>query len=205
MVERFAGYVSSVLIRAGAAPEKDRPFLNYGLFCLFSGGIQITLLLFLSLLSQTVVQVAIFTFFFGLLKRTIGGWHAKRHISCLVLFTTLALGCAQIGKRLTTPFVLPLTLLSAAIMWCIVWKRAPVEHPNNPQKPERLAELKQISRLLACGELAAIMIAATALRHTCFSGYPLCAAMGSTAAAIALMVPNALPEKQKGGSEHEKD
>ncbi|MGL5437291.1 MAG: accessory gene regulator ArgB-like protein [Lachnospiraceae bacterium] len=198
MIERFAAYLSNVLIHIGTTREEERPFLTYGLFCLMSDTIQLGLLLVISLLSNTVVQMAMFTFFFGILKRTIGGWHASHHITCLALFTTLTTACIYIGQLLDQSWILPLTLMFAAIMWVIVWCRAPVEHPNNPQTPARLAELKRISRGIAGIELICIIIPAVLFSNTAFSRCLLIAAMGSFCAAIAL-IPQLPLSPEKGG------
>jgi len=198
MVERFASHLSNILIEMGSAQEKDRPFLAYGLFCLMSDTVQIGLLLVISLLSNTVAQMALFTFCFGLLKRTIGGWHARHHSTCLALFTALAVACVQFGGRLPPDWVLPGTLMLSAAMWVIVWQKAPVEHPNNPQTSERLSELKRISRWLASLELICIAVPGVLLCGTSFGRYLLTAAMGAFTAATAL-IPKVPLDPEKGG------
>lgn len=190
MTERFAVYLSDTLIQIGAANREERPFLIYGLFCLLSDTIQIGILLIVALLSNMVVQMAAFTFCFGILKRTIGGWHARHHFSCLVLFTTQVIVCTQIGQRLTSLLVLPLTVMLTIIMWLLVWQVAPVEHPNNPQSPQRLAELKQISRWIASIELICITALAIWFKNILPGRYLLDAAMGAFCAAFALIVPS---------------
>lgn len=197
MVERFSVYLSDELILMGAAKQEERPFLIYGLFCLFSSALQLILLLIAALLFHSLIQVALFAFSFGILKRTIGGWHANRHFTCLALFTALTVGCTQGGKWISAGLVLPLCLVLAALMGIIVWCRAPVEHPNNPQKPERLVQLKHISRGIAGAQLICIGASALLLRHTAFYRLPLFAALGSAVAAVALLVPN--QPDQKGG------
>lgn len=202
MVEQFAAYLSRILINIGIVREEDRPFLAYGLFCMMSDTIQIGLLLAISLLSNTVAQMALFTVCFGLLKRTIGGWHARSHFTCLVLFTTLAAVCIQIGRRLPQAWVLPCSLMLSAAMWGIVWLKAPVEHPNNPQTPERLCELKRISRRLASLELIFITGPAVLLCGTSFGRWLLTAAMGAFTAAAAL-IPKMPLIPEKGEHAHE--
>lgn len=198
MLERFASHLSNILIDMGSAREEDRLFLNYGLFCLMSDTIQISLLLAISLLSNTVSQMVLFALCFGILKRTIGGWHAGHHLTCVLLFTTLAVSCIQIGRMLPSAWVLPGSLILSAAMWLIVWQKAPVEHPNNPQTPERLSELKQISRWLASLELIFIAGSAILLSGTAFDRWLLTAAMGAFTAAFAL-IPKVPLNAEKGG------
>ncbi len=198
MIERFAAYLGNVLIEMGTTREEERPFLVYGLFIIMSDTIQIGLLLIIALLLNTVVEMVLFSFCFGLLKRTIGGWHAGRHITCVVLFTTLAACCVYTGTHVSMPLVMPLTLVCSGIMWVIIWLKAPVEHPNNPQTKERLAELKQISRWLACVEFTAIVIPAVLLHGTSFSRCLLTGAMGAVSASLAL-IPRLSPAHEKGG------
>lgn len=201
MTERFAIYLSDQLIQIGTATEEDRPFLIYGLFCLMSNTIQIILLLIVALLSNNVVQVTMFTVCFGILKRTIGGWHASSHHCCLTVFTTLAILCTQAGQRLPHHLVLPFTSMLAVIMWILVWKVAPVEHPNNPQSPQRLTELKKISRWIASIESIVIVILAVMLQDSIWARSLLVAAMGAFCAAFALIVPNkmtSVTSSQKG-------
>lgn len=200
MAEQLAIYLSNILIGMGTAQEKERPFLIYGLFCIISGSLQIVLLLAVSLLFNTMIQTAVYAFCFGILKRTIGGWHAKHHFSCLALFTSLSAGCVLAGQWLPQSLVLPVTLLLTAAMGTLVWWKAPVEHPNNPQTPARLAQLRRDSRCIAGSEAVVIVVLALLLYRTPLQRLALDAAIGSFTAAFALLVPNALPpESQKGG------
>lgn len=195
MVEQLAVYLSDILIQMGTAREKERPFLVYGLFCIISGTLQIVLLFVVSLFFHTTIQVAVYSFCFGILKRTIGGWHANSHAACLTLFTSLAIGCTQLGQRLALSLVRPAALVLAASMLVIVWNKAPAEHPNNPQTPVRLAELRQVSRGIAGVEAAAIAVLTFLLAGTWFYRLTLYAAMGSFTAAFALLIPNRLPDE----------
>lgn len=199
MTLRLANLLCDKLIAAGAAAPTQRARLVYGLFCILSGAIQICLLLLLSLLFKIVAEVAVFVIMFASLKRTIGGWHAQRHWTCLIFFTALSITCANVSRAIPRPFIAPLCAIAVVWMLVVVWRRAPVTHYNNPQTEQRIAELKIISRRIALFDFAILLIATALLRGTGYLHLVLSGALGTAAAATALLFPNKPPAPTEKG------
>lgn len=199
-MELLSKKLSGYFVRIGVTNADDEEVVSYGLFCFFSGTTQIAALFCVSLPFGMVLPVAVFVIPYGILKRTIGGWHSKHHATCLIGFTALTFACT-LACRYTSVFLIrPAALAASLFMLVTVWLRAPVVHPNNPKRPEQLRKMKKRGRVISSIEWVVISILAiTGITYG--PGYlPLCGALGASAAAFTLLLPvgSVIPEQEGG-------
>lgn len=138
---------------------------------------------------------AMFTVFYALLRRNIGGAHASTHVRCVLYFTFLALIGGQAAKYL----VQSLSLTQSSVLICclcaaalLVWGKAPVMHPNCPKSPKTIAKFKQKGRRVVLLQVLGILLM-LCLQKT---AYGLSATIGCVTAALTLCAPIPISEER---------
>lgn len=197
-MEALAERISKMMVRAGITQDDDAEVVAYGLFVIMSGAVQISLLLLISLILGIVPAMAAFVLPYSLLKRTIGGWHAKTHAACLAGYTSLATVFACAGWYTPQALTRPATFLFGAFMVATIWLRAPVGHPNNPQRPAQMLRYKRIGRAVATAEWLVLTGLAVIGGSPGLNSLALCGALGGAVAAVTLLIPMG-SSAEKGG------
>ena len=84
MTEIQAKKVSSFYISRGMIPEKDREIYDYCFEVLISTASTTAVILGISIAAGTVLRTLSYMAVFGMLKSSVGGYHARTHTGCLV-------------------------------------------------------------------------------------------------------------------------
>ncbi len=197
-MEQLTQRLSQFMVRIGATTEDNREVVAYGLFLLLAGAEQILLLIAAAFLLKIPLHMALFVLCYAVLKRTIGGWHASSHGACLVGFTAIAVIGSLAGRYAPTQAALPAAVVLPVVTLAIIWQLAPVEHPNNPHRPEKIPSFRKLARwlaLLECGLIWGVVIVGGGdARNAALS-----AALGGLTAAVTLLIPLPPPNEMEGG------
>ena len=188
LARRFSCYLTSIHAEA----EDDREVIEYGLFNIFSGILQILFLALSAFVFGLVPEVLVYTVFFGTLKRYAGGAHANRHWVCLWGFTALAIGSSVICSIVST-YVMPhAAIIAAFATLLIVLVKAPVMHPNNPKSPKRLRKFRGIAVAIAVTQFT-VLLGLSLFAPEQIHVITFCASTGGLTAAVTLLLP--MPSK----------
>lgn len=187
-MEQLTKRLSRYMVRISTVEGENEEVVAYGLFLLFAGAEQILLLAVMGLLLKIPLHMALFVLFYAILKRTIGGWHTSRHSTCLAGYTAIAVIGTLAGRYTPAPYSIPAAAILATITLVLIWRFAPVEHPNNPHKPYRIKKFRKLARILAVCEWVVILVM-TIAGGSGAGNFALCAALGGCVAAVTLLIP----------------
>ena len=158
MIETLAKSITSYYITHNIATEQDRDYITYGLQAIFTNVIQIILLIFCSLILHTFWQTILFTASYSLLRQYIGGGHSKTHLSCVIIYTSIAIASSLFATR-AHPVLSPaldILLLLIFTVFLVFW-RAPLTYIEDRKSSSSLAKLKQKSRFTICIQTILLM------------------------------------------------
>lgn len=146
-------------IEAGILQKEEYTLYYYCLDALLSKAFFIIAILGLALFLDKVSIMIAYYFGFLLIRYTNGGYHANSPISCFILSIGIylgALGLTDIMSIESHPEILSVTLFCVIF---IVWRFAPVDHPNKRFSPEeKLAYRKKGRITVVCCVILAIIL-----------------------------------------------
>ena len=155
MTEIQAKKVSSFYISRGMIPEKDREIYDYCFDVLISTASTTAVILGISIAAGTVLRTLSYMAVFGMLKSSVGGYHARTHTGCLV--RTVGTYAVYLALSLLLPagVMRMLTVLLTGFAAAAVFRLAPVGTANKPLGEAQTIRLRRQSRILI-GILAAV-------------------------------------------------
>lgn len=119
----------------------------YGLKCLMNELVANILLFSFAFLFDTVTETIFWSISFLLLRTSIGGFHMKSQIRCLITSTLLGLTCPIINLLfISISFKMLLALWFFTFIYILLF--APVEHVHHPLSPLQQQQLKKRSILI---------------------------------------------------------
>lgn len=122
----------------------------FGLEILFSTVINFAVVLAVAVLTREFLAFAVFFASFIPFRLNAGGFHAKTHTGCTaVLVAALLLYIAALRFMPATAKTIS-AAISLIISIIIIFKFAPVEHPNNPLSNKSRHKLRKRSIILLC-------------------------------------------------------
>lgn len=150
LIQRFSKIIASPL----NYNEEQTAVIQYGLFAIVQIVLIGLLITLIGILADCVLECWIVYVAAGLLRKSTGGAHAKTANACLVV-SVIAVSIIGMTSRYITflPYALPVSIilsLFAFMLGCfIVFKLAPVGHPNKPlNKPEKIKRLRRQSLII---------------------------------------------------------
>jgi accessory gene regulator B len=185
MLETIASKLTSYMVAQGVIPKEDEEIYVFGWTMLLLPAGSFVVILLIGAFFGQLLGSAIFLLFFSLLRSYSGGWHADSFIRCFL--TTIALyGCC-----LLLHFYLPesswgWTLLALSLMSIfIIFRWAPVDHPNKPFRGQDKQKNKRLSRITVLAQ--SILILGLMFWQPWLKPYLLWAALGMTVTSFTLL------------------
>lgn len=142
--EKWADYMV-----AQGAPQQNRDVFAYGLECTLNELICDVILLAAAVGMEQIWEMVCFIVSFNIQRTFVGGYHAKTPAGCLIGSVAAGLACVWIYPLLTGRRILELVL--SLVCLAIVWKTAPVIHPNHPVSEERQRTFRVLARIVMIG------------------------------------------------------
>lgn len=158
MITKLAKSTTHFFVQKNIIKADDEKVYAYGMELLFSTIMNIFLVMVIAAVSKKIIPILIYMTSFIILRQFIGGYHAKTHIGCMgILAVVLTIFIYVISTYKYFSFVI--TVTSCITSGILVFRYAPVEHPNNPLSDKDIIILrkKSIISLLALTALIAIL------------------------------------------------
>lgn len=156
MIDSIVNKLTDLLEASGADPSKQAIYA-YGLECLISTAIIISLLLIFGIIFQSFWTMVIFILFWIPLRMLVGGFHAKTHLTCTVL--SVGIGTFAV---IVTPYVSTIlwfySVTALILSYCAIFFLSPVLHKNHPLSEERVKKNRIKARIYGFIELAVIIL-----------------------------------------------
>ena len=116
--------------------------------------------LFIAILSNTVLPSLFFFTAFILMRRSAGGYHARTHMGCMMILVAVHLMFMVLINVIPDSIIPILSYFSIAYSCISVYLFAPVEHPNKPLSSDdrRKLRMKSLVYILSISVVDLLMI-----------------------------------------------
>ena len=121
---------------------------RYGVEVLLSISINTLLILILGWILNIFIEIAIFMLAFGLLRVLAGGYHAKTHLSCFLIYISTAVPTILFIRYFQMPLFQQLLFIEllCLVSLFLVYKFAPVDSKNRPMSHKEIFVYRTRSR-----------------------------------------------------------
>lgn len=155
MIQAVAAAVVRRWSKTDVILEADAEAYQYGLELLFSTILNIAVIFGLSIAFGHVWLFVPYLVAFIPLRIFAGGYHAKHHLSCILLNAIVYLGCLIAVNMLSTPVVILACIIESCFSFAMVFQFAPVPAKNKPLSVKEHKRNRHVS--LALGFLFLIL------------------------------------------------
>ncbi|KXL51652.1 accessory regulator protein B [Anaerotignum neopropionicum] len=156
MIIKFANTWANWLVENGASRD-DYEIYAYGAECMLNELFSDLLLIITALLFHKTFEMILWMLFFTPLRIHLGGMHASSHLKCILSSILLSYLCI-----FTYPLIIefpPILGFILAISIFIVYKIAPVVHPNHPVSENRMLQMRKRALFILFVEIIIACIA----------------------------------------------
>ena len=98
MIDRFADWFAGVLLEKGVITEDELEVQVYGIQTILSNLLSYGVVLAVSWAFGVLPLSAVFLAVYTVLRKTVGGWHAKTPFSCAVQYCRMGRGAVACGR-----------------------------------------------------------------------------------------------------------
>lgn len=156
MIIKIANTWADWLVENGASSD-DYEIYSYGTECMLNELFSDILLIITALVFHKTFEMILWMLFFTPLRIHLGGMHASSHLKCILSSILLSYLCI-----FSYPFVIEIPALMGIILvvsFFIVYKVAPVVHPNHPVSETRMLQMRMRALAIILIEIILICIA----------------------------------------------
>ncbi len=183
-------------------PVEEKEVYEYGFEILFSSLIYTVFLITTALLTDTLLPSFVFFLGFIIFRSIAGGFHANTYITCHLLFFFNHLIFIIIYKTLPCTITINLSVLLLILSSLSLLLFAPIDHPNKRFIKNEKEKFRRLSCIYAV-ILLAFSILILFIPNNFLNMTSLCIAVGTSSAAIALVITKLI--HLKGERKNEKD
>lgn len=185
VIHEIAKRIVHICIRHSGYPAEKTEIYAYGLECGMADLLQYLILGAIAVVFRCPVRLLLFCVCFTGLKRNAGGYHARTHFACITQFTACATLSALIAPIPEPWAARGLVLGCAAALFLLVWRNAPIAHPNHPKSESAHRRSRRVSIAVAAVEALLLPILSLLRPEAALAG-----ALGGLCAAATLVIPN---------------
>ena len=127
--------------------ESQKEIVQYGIQGLLEIGSNILLSVLILYQMHMIPEGIVFFLVFIPVRMFSGGYHMDTYIGCLLFSVITLVGILKVAEFLS--FNQVVLFLGVVLMAAIIWKLAPVIHPNNPISLERQELMNKLAILFA--------------------------------------------------------
>lgn len=148
MVAKISRELAVALLKSNVINQEKLNVYAYGIQLLILNIFDwsITFLIML-LLGEIKLSVLYFAVFF-LLRRHCGGYHARTHMGCVFVSNIVYSFSVMIAAYINDKYFSEWFVLGEILNFIILFKIAPVEHPNKPISKSEIKKHKSVGRIL---------------------------------------------------------
>ncbi|MDR1328917.1 MAG: accessory gene regulator B family protein [Oscillospiraceae bacterium] len=182
-MEKTANRIASFFIAQGAAEEDDRDIYVYGLTIGLSTAVNILVTAVIGVICGIPLKMLAYILPYTALRLSAGGSHANSFWGCVSVSAVIQITTALLILYTPENLQAPAAAILLAVTAALIFKFAPVEHPNRPiSTPERAG-----FRLRARATILAEALVCLTLILLQIRVYPFCIALGAAVSGILLL------------------
>ena len=166
MIMNLAKYMVRFFIEQRAIDEKDSSVYIYGAELLLSTLANLLAIVSMAFFTKMQVEIAFFIVPFLFFRRTIGGYHAKTHYGCVMLMAAMLVVYIYLIRYIEQYVNISLMLFVVAVSFVLIYRFAPVEHPNKPLLPGDYSRARKKSAIMCVGLIVTLGVLRVALNET---------------------------------------
>ncbi|MCL2223205.1 MAG: accessory gene regulator B family protein [Oscillospiraceae bacterium] len=91
MINQLANRVASIFVVYGESSEENSDIYAYALEAIIAFLVNLAICIFISLMFGRLIEGLVFIVSFAVLRGIVGGYHAKTHRNCILVFTCIVL------------------------------------------------------------------------------------------------------------------
>ncbi len=169
-------------------PDQSEVYV-YGMTLLISSAATLFATLLIGLTFHMLPDVLVFLLFFVPVRIFSGGYHASSYLRCFLTFMFILGSFIVIQRNLPERAVLPSIVITSLISLFLIFKFAPVSHPNAPIREKDWIRFKRINRMICIIEISSILIIFICARHNIeISRFLISACMGMLYASTLILI-----------------
>jgi accessory gene regulator B len=191
-METISRKIVDLLVARREVPDMDRDIYEYGATMALSFVINLAITIAIGFIFDKPLELLMLFLPFVALRTTSGGYHSKSFWSC-VLTSALAVA-ATLTLVVFTPqiVIVPVSLVLTAGTCFVVFRFAPVEHPNRPLESAEIEKYQDKARtvMVVCA-IVVIFFAVVKAERIMLS-----TALGSTLSGVSTLVMQLFHRKE---------
>lgn len=133
------------LVEQNEVPKDESELYEFALYTVVLSAVPILVFLVYGSFVGDVLQNIVFLIIFMIIRKYVGGYHAKTIRRCMFLSFLILLGSIYLLKRLHVNWMLE-KMLVVSILSIMIW--SPIEHPNRILNPIEQKRIKKIIYIL---------------------------------------------------------
>lgn len=132
MLSRLAQNAAYFFAEKDVIKKEDIKIYAYGYETLFSEVISWIITAIIAIATKSVLETMVYMISFMQLRESIGGFHAKTHLGCIIISTVVYVVCLFLWFY--TPYEWHRVIIVSGLILHLIFVLAiaPVEHPNKP-------------------------------------------------------------------------
>jgi accessory gene regulator B len=186
LISKKSRQLSEAMAKQGIIKPEDTAVYAYGLELIISTVISVAAVLILSAVFSRPLAGVLYLVAFIPLRSTAGGYHATRHLYCLITFS-VSFMVLLLGAIYLSPYIKPLYLLIISVVNLIaVFILSPIGTPKKPMTDEKRRQNRKRSIIISI--IFVLITASCFLLSPWFLSLFTYFAMGQFAFLISLLV-----------------
>ncbi len=158
MVQQIANNLTDLLLKKEIVKEEDKEIYTYGLEALLSTVINTILVLIFGLLTGMLLETLAFLISFAILRVYCGGYHAKTHVGCILMFAGIYGFAMLVLTIMPAQYQGIFSMVAGGLSLLIILLYAPIEHKNRPFVGNEYKTFRMLSRIIALLEAGLIVL-----------------------------------------------
>ena len=123
--------------------DYDQEIIKYGFVVIRNGVLSVAIILMCGIIENKLVESLLYLFCNLIIYTKVGGYHAKTQIGCLMI-TVATWKVALIFSSICMDINIFLGVILGGVYIILVWKNAPVLHPNKARFGEAITKKQRI-------------------------------------------------------------
>lgn len=194
MLQQVASDLTQLLLKKEIVREQDKEIYIYGFEAMLSTIINAILVLTIGILTGLLLETLIFIISFALLRVYCGGYHAKTHVGCILMFLIIY------GSAMLAPYLIRaqyyglFSIAISGVSLLVILIYAPIEHKNRPFVGNEYLTFRRLARIIALLEAVLIVFISVILQD--FSKIALILSMAMMSVVFILALAKIIEKKR---------
>ena len=149
MLSKIAQNAAYFFVEKNFVKKEDEKIFAYGCEIFLSEGINWLITIIIAIATRSIAETALYMIAFVQTRESIGGFHAKTHLGCIVISTVVYVICLFLIYSTPQNFYWSIMVGILLLHNGAVFKIAPIEHPNKPFSDNEKIRFRKKGRFLS--------------------------------------------------------